>query len=169
MLRRNVNRVRLGARRWLVNFSPHYTSGVSQHVNFFGKHTTGIYVTGHCSWRRRWNSQSEQLRCWNVRNLGVARCLIGQVGRVNHESASSDIWMDAVALFHRTDLRRIPQNSYRRPLSRLWERLRRFCVTVDWSMNLVKLSGTATFWFCLNLICKILLDGKVLKDFSAAS
>lgn len=64
-------------------------------VNFFGKHTTETYVTGHCSHRRRWNSWSEQPRCWNVRNLGVARCLIGQAGRVNHESASSQIfeWM----------------------------------------------------------------------------
>jgi len=53
---------------------------------------------------------AEQPWSWNVRNLGVARCLIGQAGRVNHESASSDISMDAVALSHQTDLRsrRIP-------------------------------------------------------------
>lgn len=64
-------------------------------VNFFGKHTTETYGTWHCSQRRRWNSRSEQPRCWNVRNLGVARCLIGQAGHVNHESASSQIfeWM----------------------------------------------------------------------------
>jgi len=116
VLRRNINRLELEVQWWLVNFSSRYTSDVSQRVNFFGKHTTGTYITGHCSCRRCWNSRSEQPRRWNVRNLGVARCLIGQVGRVNHESASSDIWMDAVALSHRTDLRnrRIPQN-YRRP------------------------------------------------------
>lgn len=60
-------------------------------VNFFGKYTAGAYVTGHCSCRRCWNSRSEQPRHWNVRNFGVARCLIGQASRVNHESASSDI------------------------------------------------------------------------------
>jgi len=117
LLRCNINCLELyrsAMQRWLVNFSPRYTAFLKR-VNFFGKHTTGTYVTGHCSWRRCWNSRSEQPRQWNVRNLGVARCLIGQAGRVNHESASSDIWIDAVALSHRTDLRnrRIPQN-YRR-------------------------------------------------------
>lgn len=141
-------------------------------VNFFGKHTTGTYVTGHCSCRRRWNSRSEQLRCWNVRNLGVARCLIGQIGRVNHESASSDIWMDASCFvppnWPQTDPAKLSSTSCH---YRVCENIdgTTVCVTADWSMNLVKLFETAMFWFCLNLICKILFDGKVFKDSSAAS